>query len=661
MSKDANGKKSAKADDKKAKKPKAEQNKEPKKPELEEPDYEAEEAEDDARRALRRHLVSRFWKSAKGFWSRDGKRIAWILTIVLVTVMLLEVVAQYWINQWNRLFFDALEKRDTSAALFQGLMFPVLAAISVGLAMTSVYVRMTMQRLWREWLNNHVVDYWMANGRYYQLNLVGGDHANPEFRIADDLRIATDAPIDFLAGIASAALSAATFIVVLWTIGGSYTFTLGGTEIYIPGFLVIAAALYALFASVSMVFIGRRFVTISEYRNQSEAEYRYALTRVRENGESISLLGGEQEERAGLDRGLKKVLHWWRELRGQHMRTTVVSQSSAVIAPVIPILLCAPKFLDGSMTLGQVMQAASAFVIVQSAFSWLVNNYPRFADWRASAQRVASLLVSLDRLNHAEEAGIGRIDHKETKDAALRLNGLSVTLDDGTSVIDETEVAIQPGEKVLVVGESGTGKSSLVRAVAGLWPWGEGEVQVGKGARIFLLPQKPYVPLGTLRRATTYPAPVEDIPDETVAEALEAVGLGQFVERIDDEDTPWEQTLSGGEKQRLAFARILIHKPEIIVLDEATSALDPPSQEKMMQLLDERLKEVTVISVGHRPELEKVHERKLVLAPRAEGARLVRDEQLAPVKPRRLSWKRWQRMRRRRRRRPQGGQGQEAA
>jgi putative ATP-binding cassette transporter len=215
-------------------------------------------------------------------------------------------------------------------------------------------------------------------------------------------------------------------------------------------------------------------------------------------------------------------------------------------------------------------------------------------------------------------------------------------------VVDDTDVAIQPGEKVLVMGESGTGKSSLVRAVAGLWPWGEGEVQVAKGARIFLLPQRPYVPLGTLRRATTYPAAVEEISDETVKEALEAVGLGEFVPQL-DEDTPWEQTLSGGEKQRLAFARILIHKPEIIVLDEATSALDPPSQEKLMKLLDERLDAVTVISVGHRPELEKVHERKLVLAPRKEGARLVCDEQLAPLKPRRLSWARWQRLRRRRR------------
>ncbi len=580
----------------------------------------------------RKRLVKRFWRSASGFWkpAAGGTRLAWILTIALIAVVVLEIAVQYGINRWNRLFFDALENRDAGAALVQGLIFPALAAASVGLGMISVYARMTMQRRWREWLNIHTVDYWIANGRYYQLNLVKGDHENPEFRIADDLRVATDAPVDFMVGIVSAALSAATFIVVLWTIGGSYSFEIGGTEITIPGFLVIAAVLYAGIASISMVFIGRRFVNVAEGKNQSEAEYRYALTRVRENGESIALLGGEEEERAGLDKGLKKVLESWRQLLWQHMRTTIVSHSSGLVAPVIPVLLCAPKFLDGSMSLGQVMQAASAFVIVQTAFSWLVNNYPRFADWRASAQRVASLLVSLDRLDRAEEAGIGRIEHSETEDAALRLKGVSVTLDDGTAVIDDTEVVIQPGEKVLVMGESGTGKSSLVRAVAGLWPWGEGEVQIAKGARVFLLPQRPYVPLGTLRRAATYPAAAEEIANETVEEAMEAVGLGEFVPRL-DEDAGWEQTLSGGEKQRLAFARILIHEPEIIVLDEATSALDPPSQQRMMQLLDERLDAVTVISVGHRPELEKVHDRKLTMAPRPEGARLVRDEQLPPV------------------------------
>lgn len=589
----------------------------------------------------RRYLLRRFWKTGFGFWRT---RTAWLLTIATVVVVVVNVGVQYGINLWNRTFFDALETRNAGAALTQAMIFIPLAGASVALGVIQVYTRMTMQRRWRRWMTDKVVDYWLARGRYYQLNLVGGDHKNPEYRIADDLRFATDSPVDFAVGLFSAVLSAATFVVVLWSIGGSYSFTLGGTTITIPGFLVVAAVIYAVIASGSMVWIGRRFVTVAETKNQSEAEYRFVLTRIRENGESIALLGGETEERAGLNQSLRDVLRRWRHLCYQHMRTTVVSQSSAHLAPVVPVLLCAPKFLEGSMSLGQVMQAASAFVIVQTAFNWLVDNYPRFADWTASARRVASLLVSLDGLHQADKEGMGRISHGETDSAALKLCNLSVTLDDGTSVINEAEVTIEPGEKVLVVGESGTGKSSLVRAIAGLWPWGEGEVLVRKGAKLFLLPQRPYVPVGSLRRAAAYPQSADEVDATVVAEALDQVGLGHFVGRM-DEESPWDQTLSGGEKQRLAFARLLIHRPDIIVMDEATSALDPTSQADLLQLIHERL-DATIISVGHRPELEAFHERKLVMEARPDGARLVRDEDIVRALPRRS--RRWRGLKRRR-------------
>ena len=368
---------------------------------------------------------------------------------------------------------------------------------------------MTMQRRWRAWLNNHMLDRWLTNGRYYQLNLVSGDHKNPEYRIADDVRVATEAPVDFVTGVTTAVLSAATFIVVLWTIGGSLTFTIGSAEITIPGFLVIAAVIYAVLASGSMVLIGRRFVTVSENKNQAEAEYRYVLTRLRENGESIAVLGGVKEERNAIDRSLTTVLRRWREICIQTMRTTVVSQTSGYVAWILPIILCAPKFLEGSMTLGQVMQAASAFTIVQYAFNWLVDNYPRLADWTASACRTSSLMVSLDALEHAEK-GIGRIKRSELADAALRLGHLSVTLEDGTVVVKDAEIVIARGERVLVAGESGTGKSTLVRAIAGLWPWGKGQVEIETGAKMLLMPQRAYVPVGTLRRAVTYPLPAED-------------------------------------------------------------------------------------------------------------------------------------------------------
>jgi len=586
-------------------------------------------AEQDERRT-RQYLLPFFWEAALGFWRKGAGPTAWLLTVALIAITLVNLGVQYRINVWYRAMFDALDRKDPSGVLFQSLIFLPLTVANVALAVAALHARMTTQRRWRAWLNGHVLDRWLTGGRYYQLNLIAGDHRNPEYRIADDLRVACDAPVDFAAGIFAAALSAITFIGVLWFIGGALTIHVGGRTFAIPGFLVIAAVLYAAVASGSMVVIGRRFVVVSENKNQAEAEYRYAITRLRENGESIALLGGETEERAGLDSAFRTVLKRWRDVLGQWMRTTIVSQTSSAFVPVIPLILSAPKYVEGTMTLGQVMQAASAFVTVQVAFNWVVDNYPRLSDWTASARRVASLLASLERLERADrEETTGRITRKESDAAALRLRGLSVTLDDGSAVVNEADVEICPGEKVLVAGESGTGKSTLVRAVSGLWPWGQGEILLRANAKLFLMPQQPYVPLGTLRRAATYPLSPEQVDDQIVRKTLEEVGLGHFIERL-DEDTRWENILSGGEKQRLAFARILIHRPDIVVMDEATAALDPPSQEHLMRLILERLPQATVISVGHRPELEAFHNRKLILEYHPEGARLVRDVSLEP-------------------------------
>src|SRR5712671_3400870 len=359
---------------------------EPPPPELVEPDPEM--TPEEAEQARKDYLLTRFWISARGFWGSNGNRLAWVFSAGLLILIVGHVGFQYGINVWNRAMFDAIEKRDSATVFYLGAVFFPLAIGSVLLGVAQVFARMGIQRRWRGWLTSSVMTRWLANGRYYQLNLVGGDHTNPEYRIAEDLRIATDSPVDFIAGVTSALLSAATFIVVLWTIGGALTVTLGGSTVTIPGFLVIAAVVYAAIASGSIVTIGRRFVQISEDKNQAEAEFRYALTRVRENGESIALLGGEEEERDGIDKSFSNVLRQWSRLAGQHMRTTLVSQGSSLIAPVVPVLLCAPKFLDGSMTLGQLMQAASAFTIVQTAFGWLVDNYPRLADWNACARRI---------------------------------------------------------------------------------------------------------------------------------------------------------------------------------------------------------------------------------------------------------------------------------
>ncbi|PSH61221.1 ABC transporter ATP-binding protein [Phyllobacterium brassicacearum] len=591
---------------------------------------------EEAEQARKRYLLRRFWISARGYWGRGGDRLAWPFSIGLLILICTNVGFQYGINVWNRAIFDAIEQRNARTVYFLSAVFLPLVLGTGSLVVAQVFLRMTIQRRWRSWLTTAVIARWLANGRYYQLNLVGGDHKNPEARIAEDLRIATESPVDFISGVISAFLSASTFILVLWTIGGAMTLTIAGSTVTIPGFLVITAVLYAAITSTSMAVIGRHFIHLSEEKNQAEAEFRYTLTRVRENGESIALLGGEEEERSGIDKTFANVLKRWALLTGQHMRTALVSQGSSLFAPVVPVLLCAPKFLEGSMTLGQVMQAASAFAIVQGAFGWLVDNYPRLADWNACARRIASLMMSLDGLERAEQSdAFGRIRRGETEgDAVLSLNNLSVSLDDGTAVVKETEVVIEPGERVLVAGESGSGKSTLVRAVAGLWPWGDGSVNFHADKRLFMLPQRPYIPSGTLRRAVAYPAAADNWSLKKINAALDKVGLDYLNGKI-EEDSPWDQTLSGGEKQRLAFARLLLHTPDIIVLDEATSALDENSQDKMMEMLIHELPKVTIISVAHRAELEAFHSRKITLERREGGAKLVSDVDLGQRNSRR--------------------------
>lgn len=577
-----------------------------------------------------RYLLARYWQAASGFWRYDAKRSAWGLTSAVFAIALLNLVLGLLLNIWNRVMFDGLENRDMSTVVFQSLIFLPLVLASLAMAVSDTYSKMSLQRRWRAWLNKHVLDRWLTSGRYYQLTLRPGEHSTPESRVTEDLRLSVYAPVDIVLGVFSAFITLITYIGVLWYIGGAITLPIGGFMLRIPGFLVITAFFYAVLASGAMMKIARGFIPLAESRSQAEADYRYALTRVRENAESIALLGGDAEERAGLDRTYVVVRGRWRAVMMQSIRTTIVGNTTNGLAPIIPLLLCAPKYVSGTMTLGEVMQAASAFITVQHSFNWLVENYPRVADWTAAARRLASLLVSLDGLEAGGEDVGRQIIRRPALDGGLRLRGVSVTSDDGSAIVQQADVQIARGERVLVVGQSGTGKSTLVRAMAGLWPWGIGEVSVPEDG-IFVMPQRPYVPLGTLRRVVTYPLSPETVDDLAVRQSVVDVGLGHLVERL-DADECWDQVLSGGEKQRLGFARLLLQRPRTIVMDEATAALDPASQDRMMRLVLERLPASTLVSVAHRVELEAFHTRKLVLAADEDGARLVGDSLLhSPV------------------------------
>ena len=352
--------------------------------------------------SLERRLLVRFWQTASSFWRGRWARVAWGVTIFLVLVVLAQLLVQLLLNLWNRNFFDALQRRDAAALWEQAKLFLPLALASIVLAATSVWGRMTAQRKWRECVTRQVIEYWLAKDRFRRLNEIANGSENPEYRISEDVRIATDAPIDLVLAFLASVLTAITFMSVLWRVGGSLTFDAFGRAWTIPGYLVIGVIAYSTVFSTAMVFVGRRLTTVIERKNQAEAELRAAADRLRQNSGGTIASGNETAERRTLWLALHTALARWLGLLWQLVRTTVVSHSNSVLAPVLALFLCAPKFLTGSMSLGELTQSAAAFVTVQSAFNWLVDNYGRLADWRSSVNRVASLLLALDALAASE-------------------------------------------------------------------------------------------------------------------------------------------------------------------------------------------------------------------------------------------------------------------
>lgn len=565
-----------------------------------------------------REAMGRFLRVSLRYWREDAARQAWLLTGAVLVLVLLTLANQIAINSWNRFFFDALDTKNAHSLLIGVGIIAGLAVAASAIAVVMVHMRMRLQVRWRQWLTRRLIGYWLSDRRFYQLTIVGGDDVNPEYRIADDTRMATEPVVDFAIGLLTAVLSAVAFLGILWAVGGGIDLTLGGSSFHLPGYMVWAAVIYSGIASAAMVLIGQPLIARVDDKNAGEAQFRYELTRVRESAETIALIGGDEDERARLETTLGDLVKKWLRVVNQQARMTWVLNGNSVLAPVVPLLLGAPKYLSGQLTLGELMQVAAAFLQVQTALNWLVDNSIRLAEWHASAQRVGALqaaLAALDR-NIGEGAG-DTIVLGTSPDDKIRIENLSIAHRSGKLLIADAEVVIEPGERVLVKGESGSGKSTMIRAMAGLWPWGSGQILRPEGADVAFMPQRPYIPLGSLRHALVYPVSETERDDATIREALHKTGLDHLIERLDDEDQ-WARILSGGEQQRVAFARLLINKPDVIIMDEATSALDELSQARVMDFLSNELAGTTVISVGHRPGLEAYHTREISLV-RAPG------------------------------------------
>lgn len=350
-------------------------------------------------------LLSRFWQSAAAFWRGPRAWQAWMLALLMIAVLLLQLWVQYLLNFWNRDFFDAIEQRDKARVWAQAVeLLPILAG-SVALAVFSVWGRMTLQRHWRASLTNRLFDYWLEHGRYRRLKYMAGDHQTPEYRIADDARVATDLPVDLGLGMLNSLLIAGTFIGILWTVGGDLSFGAFGTTLTIPKYLVVAVVVYSLLMTTAMLLLARPLTHVLETNKRAEANLRAKGTHLRESGEGTALPDGRKDGRNVMGAALEEVLAQWLALCWQLMRVTSVSSANTVLAPIVGLLLCTPKFLAGAMTLGEVVQAAAAFVLVQSAFNWITDSYGRIAEWMASANRVASLLLALDQVDGNGRAG----------------------------------------------------------------------------------------------------------------------------------------------------------------------------------------------------------------------------------------------------------------
>jgi len=348
---------------------------------------------------LRRpQALRRFWKSARGFWHGPTARLAWSLIALLIAITVLQLLVQYRLNVWNRDFFNALELRNGGMIWHQTHLLLLFAVLSIALAVTAVWGRMTFQRSWRAWVSRHLIAAWLGDERYRRLDQSSGEHQNAEYRIAEDARLATDAPIDFVVGLLAALLTAGTFIVVLWRVGGSLDVVVLGVGLTIPGYLVVAAVAYAILTTGTLMIVGRRMIGVIESKNQAESELKYAVAHLRERAGLRLSLSGVEAETAKVGLALANVMREWQRLAWQHVRTTHVSHGNTLLAPLVGLILCVPHYIQGTMLLGDVTQAAAAFFAVQGAFNWLIDNFPRLAECLSSANRVGNLLLAFDRL-----------------------------------------------------------------------------------------------------------------------------------------------------------------------------------------------------------------------------------------------------------------------
>jgi putative ATP-binding cassette transporter len=562
------------------------------------------------------------WRLASPYYLRSEER--WSARLLLVTVIAMNfilVAINVQLNTWNGAIFNSLQQKSYQGFIDLLLLgykepsgwmigFTPLAGSYILIAIYRTYLRQWLEIRWRRWFTERTLTAWMSDRAYYTIGLQQGAEGtdNPDQRISEDLNSFTTDTVTLSLSLLSNIVSLISFASILWALSGDGVI-LGVT---IPGYLLWIAVLYAVIGTGLTHLIGRPLAALEFQRQRVEADFRFGLVRVRENAEGVALYGGEAAERANLMGRFVNVVANVRATMTRVKKLTALNAGYSQVAGIFPLIVVSPKYFAGTIELGGMMRVVGAFSEVQGALSWFVDAYPQLARWRATVGRLTGFNNAIETAKQLAQGGV-RVAPGSV--SGLSLDGVTLALPDGRTLLDDAALSVPRGRSTVVSGRSGSGKSTLFRAIAGIWPFGGGTVQRPQGHSLFL-PQKPYIPLGTLRQVVTYPAPPGTIDDTAVTGALTDVGLGALVPELDTE-APWAQRLSGGEQQRLAVARALLLRPDWLYLDEATASLDPEGEAELYRLLRTHLPETTIVSIAHRPEVAQWHDDTLVFS---EGA-----------------------------------------